>query len=94
MQSNTKDKPLIFESANGITYARYRDDPSIPRWVVGGNTRGYIPGTNIQNPEEWNQYERIKPDFDLILKNKKLFNAYTKFLQEQQKYEVWEKLSE
>lgn len=92
MQSNTKDRVLIYEYANGITYARYADDHTIPRWAVGGNTRGYIPGTHIQNPEEWNCYERVKPDFNLIMKNKKLFDRYTKFLQEQQKYELWEKL--
>ena len=29
---------LIYERANGVVYARYRDPPhnSIPRWVVGG----------------------------------------------------------
>ena len=30
---------LIYESADGITYARYRDPPhnTIPRWIVGGD---------------------------------------------------------
>ena len=30
---------LIYERANGLVYARYRDPPhnTIPRWVVGGD---------------------------------------------------------
>lgn len=31
------DQPLIYERANGIIYARYRDPPynSMPRWEIG-----------------------------------------------------------
>lgn len=30
---------LIYERANGVIYARYRDPPnnSIPRWIIGGD---------------------------------------------------------
>jgi len=30
---------LIYERANGITYAKYRDPPhnKIPRWIIGGD---------------------------------------------------------
>jgi hypothetical protein len=28
---------LIYERANGVVFARYRDKPEIPRWVVGGD---------------------------------------------------------
>ena len=33
---------LIYERADGVVYARYRDPPhnSIPRWIVGGTTEG------------------------------------------------------
>ena len=33
---------LIYERANGVVYARYRDPPhnSIPRWIVGGTPEG------------------------------------------------------
>lgn len=27
---------LIYERANGVVFARYRDKPEIPRWIVGG----------------------------------------------------------
>jgi hypothetical protein len=32
-------EPLIYERANGVVYARYRDPPhnTIPRWVIGGD---------------------------------------------------------
>lgn len=33
------NQALIYERANGVVYARYRDPPhnSIPRWVIGGD---------------------------------------------------------
>ena len=32
-------EPLIYEHANGVVYARYRDPPhnKIERWIVGGD---------------------------------------------------------
>lgn len=32
-------EPLIYERANGVTYARYRDPPhnKIPKWIIGGD---------------------------------------------------------
>ena len=39
-KSNTKLIPgeaLIYERANGVVYARYRDIPDIPRWIIGGD---------------------------------------------------------
>lgn len=87
-----KHKAVIYESANGITYAKFRDDPSIPRWKVGGNTKGWIAGTQIQCPEEWNKFPDIHPDFKTITNNPKLKELYTKFLEEQKKYVLWNKL--
>ena len=33
------DQALIYERANGVVYARYRDPPhnTLPRWVIGGD---------------------------------------------------------
>ena len=33
---------LIYERANGVVYARYRDAPhnKLPRWVIGGDPAG------------------------------------------------------
>jgi len=50
---------LIYERANGVVYARYRDAPhnTIPRWVVGGDP-GAVEAelqTNWLNWSEWQQ---------------------------------------
>ena len=31
---------LIYERADGVVYARYRDKPEIERWLVGGDPAG------------------------------------------------------
>jgi hypothetical protein len=33
------NEAIIYERANGVVYARYRDPPhnTIPRWIVGGD---------------------------------------------------------
>ena len=33
------DQALIYERANGVVYAKYRDPPHnlIPRWIIGGD---------------------------------------------------------
>ena len=28
---------MIYENVSGVVYARYRDLPDIPRWIVGGD---------------------------------------------------------
>lgn len=33
-------EPLIYERADGVVYARYANDHSIPRWIVGGDPAG------------------------------------------------------
>jgi hypothetical protein len=30
-------KTLIYERANGVVYARYAEDPELPRWIIGGD---------------------------------------------------------
>ena len=39
METLVPDQPLIYERANGVVYARYRDPPynTEPRWIVGGD---------------------------------------------------------
>jgi len=31
---------LIYEREDGVVYARYRDKPEIPRWIIGGHYAG------------------------------------------------------
>lgn len=33
-------EPLIYERSDGVVYARYRDIPSVPRWIIGGDPAG------------------------------------------------------
>ena len=33
-------EPLIYERADGVTYARYRDKPEIKKWIIGGDPAG------------------------------------------------------
>ena len=43
MQKQTKlipGEPLIYERSDGVVYARYRDIPSVPRWIIGGDPAG------------------------------------------------------
>ena len=31
------NEALIYGRADGVVYARYRDKPEIPRWIIGGD---------------------------------------------------------
>lgn len=47
---------LIYEHAEGITYARYRDPPhnKIPRWIIGGDPKALNKANGeIFDYEEW-----------------------------------------
>ena len=39
---------LIYERANGVVYARYRDPPHSlkPRWIIGGSNEAFDRATN------------------------------------------------
>ena len=86
-------EPLIYERANGVVYARYANKPEMDRWIIGGDPKGFIPGTGMPRPEEWWEIEDPLPDWTLIQQHKKLRDMYTAFLTEQEKYKTWEKLS-
>ena len=49
------NQPLIYERANGVVYARYRDPPHnmIERWVVGGDPKGVAEAMGIIDYDEW-----------------------------------------
>ena len=34
------DEALIYERSDGVVYARYRDIPTVPRWIIGGDPAG------------------------------------------------------
>lgn len=45
---------LIYERANGVVYARYRDPPhdKIPRWIIGGSPEALGYG-NLISYSDW-----------------------------------------
>ena len=51
-----KGEPLIYERADGVVCARYRDAPQnkIPRWIVGGTPEGVArAGGDLFSHAEW-----------------------------------------
>ena len=48
------NEPLIYERSNGVVYARYRDKPEIPRWIIGGDPAGVARAQGeLLNYNEW-----------------------------------------
>ena len=54
-QSLIPGQALIYERANGVTYARYRDPPHnmIERWVVGGESKAVAEAMGVIDYDEW-----------------------------------------
>ena len=92
---NIPGEKLIYERAAGIVYARYMNPKlrHIPRWIIGGDPEGFIPGTGMPKPEEWVLLQQCTPDWNIMQKSDKLREMYTAFLIEQDKYVTWEKLN-
>ena len=71
-QSKNKMIPgeaLIYERADGVVYARYRDPPhnTTPRWIIGGD-----PGAVAREQGELMDYSQWKELCELAMKNKAL----------------------
>ena len=71
------NQPLIYERANGVVYARYRDPPhnEIPRWIVGGDPKAVsrAKGELLDN-HEWEELQMMAK------KNKTLGKLLSKLL--------------
>jgi len=59
---------LIYERADGVVYARYRDKPDIERWIIGGDSAGVsrAQGT-LFGYDEWRDMQ-LTADFNPALK--------------------------
>ena len=70
---------LIYERANGVLYARYRDPPHnmIERWVVGGEPKAVAQAMGIIDYDEWKEI-MLKAESNVTLKKliKKLRQTY------------------
>jgi hypothetical protein len=56
---------LIYERANGVVYARYRDPPhcSKPRWIIGGSNEAFDRATNnLFSYSEWQHMIQLSED--------------------------------
>lgn len=56
MADHISSQALIYERANGVVYARFRDPPhnTIPRWIVGGESKGQVLSYN-----DWNKINKL-----------------------------------
>tara|TARA_A100001035_G_scaffold279603_1_gene281516 strand:+ start:951 stop:1205 length:255 start_codon:yes stop_codon:yes gene_type:complete len=71
------NQPLIYERANGVVYARYRDPPhnEIPRWIVGGDPKAVSRAKGeLLDYHEWEELQMMAK------KNKTLGKLLSKLL--------------
>jgi len=62
---------LIYERADGVVYARYRDPPHnlIPRWIVGGDPAGVARAQgNLLQYSEWQEMCDLAEEYPTIKK--------------------------
>ena len=61
MGSYIPNQALIYERANGVVFARYRDPPhnKIPRWVIGGDPDATARELGIVSYDEWKKVMQI-----------------------------------
>ena len=71
-------EPLIYERADGVVYARYRDKPEIERWLVGGDPAGVAraQGKLLDYGEWQNLCELAQTNETLKKQLKNLVNTY------------------
>ena len=61
MRNLIPNQALIYERANGVVFARYRDPPhnKIPRWVIGGEPEATAKALGIVSYDEWKNVMQI-----------------------------------
>lgn len=62
---------LIYERANGVVYARYRDPPynKKPRWIVGGDPAAVNKAQgNLLSWGEWQELCELSEEYPTIKK--------------------------
>jgi hypothetical protein len=72
---------LIYERVDGVTYARYRDRPEVPRWIVGWDqTAG-----PLFNYSDWKELTQLaETNHSLKTQLDKLLNLYYLVKEEKQ----------
>jgi hypothetical protein len=62
---------LIYERADGVVYARYRDPPhnTIPRWIVGGDPAGVAKAQgDLLSYSDWQDLCRLAQEHPTLEK--------------------------
>ena len=69
---------LIYERSNGVIYARYRDKPDIPRWIIGGDPDAVnLAQGNLFSYSDWQDMMRLAKDNPTLSSQmKKLLDIY------------------
>ena len=72
------NETLIYERANGVVFARYRDKPEIPRWIIGGDPGGVAraQGKLLDYGEWQNLCDIAQKNVTLKKQLEKLVNLY------------------
>ena len=72
------NEAMIYERSDDVVYARYRDKPDIPRWIVGGSSEGVARAQGkMLTTAEWNELlELSKTNKTLKKLLDKLVNTY------------------
>jgi len=62
-------EPLIYERSDGVVYARYRDIPTIPRWIIGGDPGGVARAQgNLLDYGEWQNLCKLAKEHHTLKK--------------------------
>ena len=62
-------EPLIYERSDGVVYARYRDIPSVPRWIIGGDPAGVARAQgDMLHYGEWQELCKLAEEYPTIKK--------------------------
>ncbi len=80
------DQTLIYERANGVVFARYRDKPEIPRWIIGGDPGAIAKAQGeLLDYGEWNDlcklaqtHPTLKIQMDKLVTTYYLIKEHTK----------------
>ena len=60
---------LIYERSNGVVYARYRDFPEVPRWIIGGDPAGVARAQgDMLNYSDWQDLCRLAKEHPTLEK--------------------------
>jgi len=69
---------LIYERVDCVVYARYRDKPDIPRWIIGGHSAAINRAQgNLFSYSDWQDMMRVAEHNETLKKQmQKLLDIY------------------